>query len=179
VKWLASPRNFDRSFLPSKLSEWVARPGAISICDYDIKKLKESLQRIPSEETITKALEIEGEDEIKDYIEKHPDEVEQGLNLIKREHPTSAGPMDFLAKDKDGIHTVIEVKMKADDVTVTQTRRYMRSYKKDQNVSKVRGIIVAQEFTKRCLDEVEELRDLGIDLRLYKCKKKFEFTKQS
>lgn len=161
------------------MSEWVARPGTISIYRYDItiKKLKEILQKIPSQETVTKALEIQSEDEIKEYMEKRLGEIEEGLIVIKREYPTSTGPMDFLAKDMDGIDTVIEVKMKADDTTVTQLRRYMRSYKKDSKVSKVRGIIVAEEFKKRCLDDVEELKELGMDIRVHKCKKQFGFTR--
>ena len=177
VKWWDKPRNFDRSFLPRKLSEWVARPGTLSIREYDIKKLQQILQEIPSEETVTKALEIESEDEIKDYMEKHLEDVENGLTLVKREYMTSSGPMDFLAKDKQGIDIIVEVKMKADDTTVTQARRYMRSYKRDLKVATVRGIIVAEKFTKRCIDDVQELRHLGLDICLFKCKKKFDFVK--
>jgi len=149
VKWWERPRNFDRHFLPKELSEWVARPGTISIRRYDIEKLMKILENIPSQETVNKALEIQSEDEIKDYIEKHPTEIEEGLKIIRREYPTSTGPMDFLAKDKDGIDTIIEVKRRADDTTVTQLRRYMRSYRRDSKVKKVRGIIVAEEFKKK------------------------------
>jgi len=177
MKWWSSPRNFDRSFLPSKLSQWVARPGTISIREYDIKKLKEILQEIPSQEAVIIALEIHGEDEIKDYIEKRPGDIEEGLTIVERECQTSNGPMDFLAKDKNGIHTVIEVKMEADDTTVTQVRRYIRAYKSDKKVAKVRGIIVAEDFKKRCIEDAEELIQLGLDLSLYKCKKTFNFAR--
>jgi len=178
VKWWDSPRNFDRSFLrPRELSEWVARPGTIAIRQYDKKKLKQILQKIPSEETITKALEIESEDEIKDYMEKHFGEIEEGLTLIQREYPVATDRMDFLAKDKQGTDVVVEVKMKADDATVTQTRRYMRSLKRDKKVARVRGMIVAEEFMKRCIDDVQELRQLGLDISLFRCKKKFDFVK--
>jgi Holliday junction resolvase-like predicted endonuclease len=175
VKWYDSPRNFDRSFLPRELSEWVARPGALSIREYDIKKLQKILQEIPSEETVSITLEIHSEDEIKDYLEKHPGDVEEGLVLIQREYPTSTGPMDFLTKDKNGVHTVIEVKMEADDTTVTQIRRYMRAFKREKKVANIRGIIVAEEFNPRCIEDVAELAQHGFDLRLYKCRKKFHF----
>jgi RecB family endonuclease NucS len=85
--------------------------------------------------------------------------------------------MDFLTKDKDGIDTVIEVKMKADDHTVTQLRRYMRSHKNDSGKSKVRGIIVAEEFSKTALDDVKEHCDLGIDIQACRCKKQFGFER--
>jgi len=58
------------------------------------------LKGIPSEEIMTKALEIESEDEIKDYMEKHLGEVEEGLVLVEHECMTSSGPMDFLAIDR-------------------------------------------------------------------------------
>jgi hypothetical protein len=176
VKWWESPRDFDRTFLPRKLSDWVARPGTISVSEYDRKKLYAILQKIPSQETVIKALEIQNEDEIKDYMEKHLDEVESNLTLIERECETSSGPMDFLAKDRRGTHTVIEVKMQADDTTATQIRRYMRSFKNDKRISKVRGIIVAQVFTKIGVDEARELIEHGYQLSLVKCKKKFEFV---
>lgn len=176
VKWWNSPQNFDRSLLPKELSEWVSRPGTISIREYDFEKLRENLKKIPSEETVSKALEIKSEDEIKNYIEKHPGDIEDGLMIVQREYPTSTGPMDFLAKDKNGIHTIIEVKINADDTTVTQTRRYMRSYMADKKDPKARGVIIAENHTKRCVDDVKELRQLGLDLRLYKCRKKFNFT---
>jgi hypothetical protein len=177
VKWWDSPKNFDRHFLSKDLSKWVARPGTISIRHCDTKKLKTILERIPSQETVTKALEIHDEDEIKDYMEKHLDEIEKGLQVVRREQPTSEGPMDFLAKDKDGINTIIEVKMVADDSTVTQLRRYMRSFKQDAKTSRIREIIVAEEFTKRCVDDIKELGEHGLVIDLHKCKKKFGFSR--
>jgi RecB family endonuclease NucS len=135
------------------------------------------MQDIPTQETVTKALEIHDEDEIKDYMEKHLEEIEKGLKVVKREHQTSEGPMDFLAKDKEGANVVIEVKMVADDPTVTQLRRYMRSFKRDAKTSKIKGMIVAKEFTKRCVDDVMELREHGMDIAIYKCWKRFGFSR--
>lgn len=176
VKWFNTPRNFDRHFLPKALSEFVALQGTISIRSYDRAKLEKALKDIPSHETVTKALEIHDEDEIKDYMEKHLNEVEPDLELVKREHATSEGPMDFLAKDKNGFHVVIEVKMAADDSSVTQLRRYMRAYKEDKgNAAKIRGVLVAENLSKRCLDDIKDLNDHGMNIAVYKCSKKFGF----
>ena len=177
VKWWDTPQSFDRTFLPRDLSEWVARPGTLAIRDYDIKKLRLALQKIPTEETMIKTLEIHGEDEIKDYMEKHLEDVKKGLKLTQREYPINSDRMDFLAKDRNGVDTVVEVKTTADDSAVTQTRRYMRMYKNSKGVAQVRGLIVAEEFTKRCLEEIEELTGHGFNLSLYKCKKKFDFSR--
>ena len=172
VKWWDNPRNFDRSFLPSKLAKWVARIGTISTCEFDLKKLKETLQKVPSQEMVTKALEIKNEDEIKDYMERHLEDVEEGLTLVEREHSTSIGPMDFLAKDKNDNQTVIEVKVKAHEKAVGQTLAYMQAYKEQSNVKDIRGIIVAEEFTLKCKKAAK-----ASDLDLSKCKKKFVFEK--
>ncbi len=178
VNWWEKPRNFHRSLLPEDLASWVAQIGTIAVRNYDIKKLKEELQKIPSEETVSIALEISNEDEIKDYIEKHLGEIEEGLVLVAREYSTTSGPMDFLAKDGRELHAVIEVKVKADDTTVTQLRRYMRSFRNDAKVGKdqkIRGLIVAQEFTKHCIDDAREMKDAGYDIQLRRCKKSFVF----
>ena len=177
MKWWANPRNFDGSFLPSKLSQWVAKPRTLSFFDQDAKKLKEILQKIPSQEAVTIALEIHGENETKDYIEKNPEAIEEGLSIIERECQTLSGPMDFLAKDKNGIYTVMEVKMEADDTTVTQIRKYIQAFKSNKKVAKVRGIIVAEDFKKSCIEDTAELTQLGFNLNLYKCKKTFNFAK--
>ncbi len=182
VKWWDKPRNFNRSLLPEDLASWVAVIGTIAIRPYNVNKLTDLLQKIPTEETITKALEVVSEDEIKDYMESHLGEVEDGLQLVKREFETSSGPMDFLAKDKRGTRTVIEVKIKGDDHTVTQLRRYIRSMRNDETVpgdDKIRGIIVAQELTQRCIEETKEMKELGVDILLYKCRKKFFFSQYS
>lgn len=177
VTWWEKPRNFDRHLLPEDLSKFVALTGTISAKPYGIDKVKKAISSIPSQETVTKALEIHDENEIKEYMEKHMSEVEKGLTLVGREFQTSTGPMDFLARDKDGTSTVIEVKMKADDHTVTQLRRYMRSHKNDSGKPKVRGIVVAEEFSKTALDDVKEHCDLGMDIRACKCRKQFGFER--
>lgn len=179
VDWWDAPRNFDRHFLPNDLSEWVSRVGAIAIQEFaelDKEKLREKLMKIPSQTVVTKALEIHGEDEIKEYMEKNMGDVEKGLELVERESSTSDGPMDFLSRDKQGTDVVVEVKIEAKDSTVSQLRRYMRAYKKDNKMSKVRGMIVAEKFTKGCLDDVSELKEHGMDVSLVRCRKKFDFS---
>ena len=178
VKWWDSPRNFDRHFLPNYLSNWVSRVGTIAIQDFkelSKEKLREILEKIPSHTAVSKALEFHDENEIKDYMEKNMGEVESDLELVEREYQTSDGPMDFLSRDKEGRNVVIEVKLEAKNSTVSQLRRYMRAYKKDEKSSRVRGMIVAEKFSKGCLDDVAELKELGMDASLVCCRKKFGF----
>ena len=138
-----------------------------------VKPAADSLQKL-------QFLEITSENEIKEYMKEHLDQVEEGLTLVPRgrEYRTSSGLIDFFAIDKVGTHTVIEVKMKANRNTLTQTRTYMRDLGNDKNFTNLRGMIVAQEFTKRFKDAVEEMRERGrLDLRAFKCKKQFLFEK--
>jgi RecB family endonuclease NucS len=154
-------------------------PGTITIREYDLRKLRQILQKIPSQEAVTSAFEIDDENEIKDQIEKHPEDVEKGLTVIERECQTSEGPMDFLTKDRNGIHTVIEVKVEADDTAITQVMRYIRAYKSKKKLRKIRGIIVAERFKKRCVEHAKELTKMGFDLSLYQCRKTLSFLKLS
>lgn len=74
--WWEKPRNFSRSYLPRELATRVALPGTIHIFEYSVEKLKDSLQKVPE---FPEAPEIETEDEIRNYLQKHLDELEQGL----------------------------------------------------------------------------------------------------
>lgn len=172
VKWRAWPRNFDRSYLPDEVAQKVALPGAIHVFEYDFEKLMKSLNAIPKEEMREKILEVESEDEIKEYLRKRPRDLEEGLEIVQSEYETSAGPMDFLAKDKDGKPVVIEVKVKAGDSAVGQILGYIRAYEEEKNIENVRGIIVAEKFEDRCRKATK-----GLNLNLYECKLKFDFAK--
>jgi DNA-binding GntR family transcriptional regulator len=66
------------------LPKFVALQDTLSTRPYDRVKLKKALEKVPSHETVTKALEIHDADEIKDYMEKHLNEVEPSLELVKR-----------------------------------------------------------------------------------------------
>ena len=175
VSWWKEPRNFDRAYLPTDLRNWVARPGTLLVREYSLAKLKKSLKDIPSQDIVSKALQIQNEKEIKDYIEDHIDTLEKGLILIKREYRINSDSMDFLAKDDQGTPVVIEVKVKATESAISQIRKYMRAYKKDQAVDSIRGIVVAQHFSKGFIDDMEDLREHNYDIKAIKCRKTFAF----
>jgi hypothetical protein len=172
VEWWPEPRDFHRDYLPEDLRDKVALPGTIHIFEYDFDKLKRSLGTVPPEESRQKVLEIEDEDEIKDYLEKNPEDVEKGLVIVKREHELPVGSVDFLAKDSRGVHALIEVKVKADDSAAGQILGYLQSYKEEESAQKeIRGMVVAEEFTDRCKKALK-----SSNVVLYRCRKRFEFT---
>lgn len=86
--------------------------------------------------------------------------ISNKLTFIQREFPTSSGPIDIFAEDKDtGEPVVIEVKRrKANGASdLYQLKRYMYRIRKDKvsNISP-RGILVAPAATKGLLRDIEE-----------------------
>ena len=50
------------------------------------------------------------EEELQDYLDEHPEQIEEGLVLIAREMRVSAGKIDLLGIDQEGKLVVIELK---------------------------------------------------------------------
>ena len=76
--------------------------------------------------------------------------IEDGLRLIGRQMPVPGiGRADIVALDQQNNLVVIEVKSgTADDSTLTQLLSYMHGLKCKEN-REIRGIIVAEEFTRK------------------------------
>ena len=88
----------------------------------------------------------------KDGVEAHlqklladlPHEIEAGLVLIRREHPTDIGPVDLLCVDPDGGTVAVEIKRHADIDGVEQLARYLERLAIDKRLHPVRGVLAAQ-----------------------------------
>ncbi|MFM8531839.1 MAG: endonuclease NucS [Ilumatobacteraceae bacterium] len=88
----------------------------------------------------------------KDGVEAHlqellaslPDAVEPGLSLVRREWPTSIGPVDLMCTDDNGDWVAIEVKRRGEIDGVEQLARYLEVLRPDGNLRNLRGIFVAQ-----------------------------------
>lgn len=89
---------------------------------------------------------------VKDGVEAHlqkllselPGEIEPGLVLIRREHPTDIGPVDLLCSDPSGGTVAVEVKRHADIDGVEQLARYLERLAADRRLQPLRGVLVAQ-----------------------------------
>jgi RecB family endonuclease NucS len=90
----------------------------------------------------------------KDGVEAHlqellsfdPDQIEEGLILIRREFPTEVGPVDLLCRDNEGHTVAIEIKRRGEVDGVEQLTRYLDFLNRDANLAPVRGMFVAQEI---------------------------------
>ncbi len=90
----------------------------------------------------------------KDGVEAHlqellsvdPEQLEDGLKLIRREFPTEVGPVDLLCRDAEGHTVAIEIKRRGEIDGVEQLTRYLDFLNRDANLAPVRGMFVAQEI---------------------------------
>jgi RecB family endonuclease NucS len=94
-----------------------------------------------------------------------PHTIEEGLVLVRREYPTSIGPVDLLCRDPGGGAVAIEVKRRGDIDGVEQLARYVERLDLDTTLRPVRGIFVAQVVKPqaRVLAEARGLRWVEID----------------
>ena len=96
----------------------------------------------------TAVLEREGRElELHALLERSPELIEAGLEILERERSTDVGPVDFLAKDAQGRIVLVEVKrVKAVVAAVEQVVRYREHIEKDAAYAGARALVVAPEF---------------------------------
>ena len=113
-------------------------------------KPKHGLERILRERYQSYASKGLPESLIEEALAQNLGVIEEGLRLAGRQVSMPvAGRIDILAHDKQGTPVVIEVKSGvADDATLTQLQAYMYEIMKKEG-KKPRGIIVAEEFTRK------------------------------
>ncbi|GAD52229.1 hypothetical protein MBEHAL_0989 [Halarchaeum acidiphilum MH1-52-1] len=98
------------------------------------------------------------EAEMHDYIEAHPEELEEGLRVVEHERETKYGYVDFYASDASGTPVVIEVKRVQATLThFDQLKRYVSLY---DDTGDVRGMLVAPAASERVK---RACRDAGLE----------------
>ena len=90
----------------------------------------------------------------KDGVEAHlqellavdPEQLGEGMNLIRREYPTEIGPVDLLCRDAEGQTVAVEIKRRGEIDGVEQLTRYLDFLNRQPDLAPVRGLFVAQEI---------------------------------
>lgn len=85
------------------------------------------------------------EADLQKLLAEVPGEIEEGLELIRREYPTPIGPVDLLCRAADGSTVAVEIKRRGEIDGVEQLTRYLEFLSRDNRLGKVRGIFAAQE----------------------------------
>lgn len=91
----------------------------------------------------------------KDGVEAHlqlllaerPEEIEPGLELIRREYMTDIGPVDLLCRNQVGGTVAVEIKRQGGIDGVEQLARYVERLDLDPRLAPVKGVFVAQSIT--------------------------------
>lgn len=109
----------------------------------------------------------------KDGVEAHlqelladdPTSITEGLRLVRREFPTSIGPVDLMCRDADGVAVAVEVKRRGEIDGVEQLSRYLDFLNRDPALRPVRGVFVAQEIKPQAkvLAEDREIECVEVD----------------
>ncbi len=97
------------------------------------------------------------EEEMQQVLSAHPDLIESGLHVIRRERPVKPGFIDIYARDDKGRIVVVEIKRKrASREAVLQLHNYIKSLNIPKE-SQIRGILVAPSLTKGTQALLEQL----------------------
>ena len=106
-------------------------------------------------------LEREGRElELHALLERSPNLIEEGLEILERERATDVGPVDFLAKDAEGRIVLVEVKrVKAVAAAVEQVVRYREHIARDAAYAGARALVVAPDFAPQARN-LAERRDV-------------------
>ncbi len=102
---------------------------------------------------------------LQELLAANPGEIETGLTLIRREHPTEIGPVDLLCLDTNGATVAVEVKRVGDIDGVEQLSRYLERLSGDSRLRPLRGVLAAQTVKPqaRTLAEARGIRCVVID----------------
>ncbi|MCT1368252.1 endonuclease NucS [uncultured Kocuria sp.] len=84
------------------------------------------------------------EADLQRLLAEHIETLGEGYRLIRREYPTSIGPVDILARDATGHTVAVELKRRGDIDGVEQLTRYVEQLNRDPQLAPVRGIFAAQ-----------------------------------
>jgi RecB family endonuclease NucS len=88
-----------------------------------------------------------------------------GWRVVRREYPTSIGPVDLLCKDANGASVAVEIKRRGEIDGVEQLTRYLDLMNRDPLLAPVTGIFAAQEIKPqaRVLAEDRGIRCVVLD----------------
>jgi RecB family endonuclease NucS len=99
------------------------------------------------------------EAEMHEYIQLHPEVLEEGLRIVEHERETKYGFIDFFARDENGTPVVVEVKrIQATLNHFDQLQRYVSLYEEGEasprgggvtGENEVRGVLVAPSTSER------------------------------
>jgi len=148
-------------------------PSTLRLYNVDVEVFDELISAIEESEPVELAegLLDFSEDAIQQYLVFNFKDMDKRLISVEREYSTSVGFVDLFGKDAEDNFVIIEVKIgTANDSSVGQLIGYMNAIRSKEK-KKVRGILVAEDFTERVKEAVK-----SDDIKLVEFKTKLEFN---
>ena len=151
---------------------WMNSPNSLTETDgvWTVTNPKGETLTITFHEVISDSAHELGEDPglVKDGVEAHlqellaaiPDAIELGLTLVRREWPTSIGPVDLMCRDANGDYVAVEIKRRGEIDGVEQLARYLEVLRPDTTLRNLRGVFVAQSIKPQA-KTIAEARGIG------------------
>ncbi len=87
------------------------------------------------------------EKHLQELLAEHPQTINDGLTLVRREFPTAIGPVDLMCRDSTGLSVAVEIKRRGEIDGVEQLTRYLELLNRDPLLTAkgpVRGVFAAQ-----------------------------------
>jgi endonuclease len=122
----------------------------------------------------------------KDGVERHlqealgalPSAIEPGLRLVRREWPTSIGPVDLMCRDENDGWVAVEIKRVGTIEAVEQLSRYLEVLQRDPVLAACRGILAAEAVKPqaRTLCEARGLGCVEVELAALRGEREPELT---
>jgi endonuclease len=125
------------------------------------------------------ALEKDGvERDLQEALAQRPEELEEGLRLVRREWPTDVGPVDLMCRDAEDGWVAVEIKRVGTIEAVEQLTRYLDFIRLDPAKAECRGILAAQSLKPQAvtLAESRGLCCVEVDLAVLRGEREPELT---
>ena len=140
LNWMNAPNTLD----DADAGTWVVRNPAGEML---VIRLLEVHSDVTVELGADPGLVKDGvEAHLQELLAAHPDVLDDGLSLVRREYPTDIGPVDLLCRDADGAAVAVEIKRRGEIDGVEQLARYLERLNRDPLLAPVRGIYAAQQI---------------------------------
>jgi len=147
LNWMSPPCRITEGTSEAGHAEWVITGKGGPDGDTLRILLEEVLHDSDHDLGMDPGLQKDGvEKHLQELLAEHPDTLDEGLTLVRREYPTAIGPVDLMCRDAEGASVAVEIKRRGEIDGVEQLTRYLELLNRDPLLAPVRGIFAAQEI---------------------------------
>ena len=102
------------------------------------------------------------EEDLEDYLVLNLEKIEEGMSFVGRQVAVEGGIIDILAKDKNNILSIIELKTDTNKDLIWQCLYYPEAIKKEYKTNKVRMITLSPEYKQKIKNVLLNIKDIEL-----------------